>query len=291
MASVDGQRFDGVLRYHHLALAHLLPGPELLSSLLHVFELPSMSRQTCGVLPSGDPIQCAKIPEPPHLTRSLRRDMGLDKNTFLKCTKFMRDLADQHLDPTKSLHQQLPVALNRVMEEAGKHPVLMHYANIWPLKIYLRDWMVPSRRSRRHNPTNAKSCMKQSKVMLPIQNPQTAQLTHTAQVCLRESQERSVPHPSPPQPGSERHIHGRSATPRARAAPAGKISFRKFLKLCRPNLRPLRREFKRAGVKSPSDFLRMARLGDKYREGLLRGRMYLTELQIAEVKTVMDQIK
>lgn len=35
----------------------------------------------------------------------------------------------------------------------------------------------------------------------------------------------------------------------------------------------------------------MARLGDKYREGLLRGRMYLTELQIAEVKTVMDQIK
>lgn len=50
--------------------------------------------------------------------------------------------------------------------EAGKHPVLMHYANIWPLKIYLRDWMVPSRRSRRHNPTNAKSCMKQSKVMV-----------------------------------------------------------------------------------------------------------------------------
>lgn len=113
MASVDGQRFDGVLRpvdqyphlrpqtrrrcidnprYHHLALAHLLPGPELLSSLLHVFELPSMSRQTCGVLPSGDPIQCAKIPEPPHLTRSLRRDMGLDKNTFLKCTVRACDL-------------------------------------------------------------------------------------------------------------------------------------------------------------------------------------------------------
>lgn len=110
-----------------------------------------------------------------------------------------------------------------------------------------------------------------------------------------DSQAGSVQRPSPPPP-SQRHVYatGHSTTqPADRNTPAGKqrASFRKFLLCCKPNLRPLRREFKRLGVKSPVDFLRMARLGDRYRESLLRGYMHLTELEIAEVKMVMDQIK
>ena len=69
------------------------------------------------------------------------------------------------------------------------------------------------------------------------------------------------------------------------------MSFRRFLLRCKPNLRQLHREFRRVGVKCPTDFLRMARLEDQYREGLLRASMRLSELEIAEVKMVMDQIK
>ena len=94
---------------------------------------------------------------------------------------------------------------------------------------------------------------------------------------------------------SGRHAQHCSGTQPGGASTTGsneeRVSFRQFLRLCKPNLRPLHRNFKRVGVRSPTDFLRMARLEDQYRESLFRGRMNLTELETAEVKMVMDQIR
>ena len=90
---------------------------------------------------------------------------------------------------------------------------------------------------------------------------------------------------------SERACSAVTVSGPERGSTGKRASFSKFLLCCKPSLRPLRREFKRVGVKNPYDFLRMARLEDRYREGLLRGRMHLTELEIAEVKTVMDRIR
>ncbi|KAH9843795.1 uncharacterized protein C8Q71DRAFT_730074 [Rhodofomes roseus] len=227
------------------------------------------------------------IPRPNTKPTSLQTAMNVDREQFRATTLFLRELATQHLDLTQYFSTQCPRAIDRVMQEVRKHPILQYYVDGWPADIYVRDWV--SRqvlRNRRdchlgdmHDGTGkANEPPSQGSQPNPSQpRPQVRSDPETSPRCVREDRSATAISPAA---GHVLHAPG-SKDP----------SFRTFLKSCRPSLRPLRSEFRRAGIKTVGDFARMARLEAKYRERLLREWMRLTDLEVVEVEMILDTMK
>ncbi|KZT74431.1 hypothetical protein DAEQUDRAFT_193341 [Daedalea quercina L-15889] len=224
------------------------------------------------------------IPAPYTRPTSLRKAMNLSEADFKNTTTFLQEMTGKYLDPRKRLPDQQPEAMDKLFHEAREHAILKCYVGLWPISIYLRDRLSRSallhkRNEKLHVPRERPLPQRGAEAHVPYNScsQTTRSTTTTTPHCTRQLR----PSETRDATTAEERTH----------APGQKHSpFRSFLQTCKPNLRHLRYELTRAGIKSEDDFRRMAKLHAKYRERLLRERMHLTELEIVEVEAVVDQI-